>query len=45
VEVVTEVVPLAKRSEEPTPAGTPHRYFLTGVITPVSESLGIPAGG
>jgi hypothetical protein len=25
----------------PTPADTPHRYFLTGVITPVSESLGM----
>ncbi len=31
---------MAKRSEEPTPADTPRRFFLTGVI-PVSESLGM----
>jgi len=41
VELAAEVVPLAKRSEAPTPADTPRRFFLTGVIKPVSESLGM----
>jgi hypothetical protein len=40
VELTAEVVPLAKRSEEPI-ADTPRRFFLTGVIKPVSESLGM----
>jgi hypothetical protein len=39
VELDAEVVPLAKRSEEPITADTPCRFFLTGVIIPVSEYL------
>ena len=39
MEVVAEVVPLAKRSEAPTTADTPRRFFLTGIIRPVSPYL------
>jgi hypothetical protein len=39
VELTAEVVPLCGEKEAPTPADTPRRYFLTGVIKPVSEFL------